>query len=144
MMAEKNIGSVKLDRILTEDKIEALDKTLQLLSKLNELGILDTVTDILEPEVIERAASLIINPSTLRIVDRIDQLTGTLGKIDYDTLEKRINLLNEALKSIPEKPKRIGLLGLLGELRDPDVQRGMGVLIELLKAIGKAAEKQQK
>lgn len=143
-MAEKNIGSVKLDRILTEDKIEALDKTLQLLSKLNELGILDTVTDILEPEVIERAASLIINPSTLRIVDRIDQLTGTLGKIDYDTLEKRINLLNEALKSIPEKPKRIGLLGLLGELRDPDVQRGMGVLIELLKAIGKAAEKQQK
>ena len=143
-MAEKNIGSVKLDRILTEDKIEALDKTLQLLSKLNELGILDTVTDILEPEVIERAASLIINPSTLRIVDRIDQLTGTLGKIDYDTLEKRISLLNEALKSIPEKPKRIGLLGLLGELRDPDVQRGMGVLIELLKAIGKAAEKQQK
>lgn len=143
-MAEKNIGSVKLDRILTEGKIEALDKTLQLLSKLNELGILDTVTDILEPEVIERAASLIINPSTLRIVDRIDQLTGTLGKIDYDTLEKRINLLNEALKSIPEKPKRIGLLGLLGELRDPDVQRGIGVLIELLKAIGKAAEKQQK
>ena len=143
-MAEKNIGSVKLDRILTEDKIEALNKTLQLLSKLNELGILDAVTDILEPEVIERAASLIMNQSTLRIADRIDQLTGILGKIDYDTLEKRINLLNEALKSIPEKPKRIGLLGLLGELRDPDVQRGMGVLIELLKAIGKAAEKQQK
>ena len=143
-MTEKNNRNIKLDEILTEDKLEALDKTLQLLSKLNKLGILDTVTDILDPETIKRIAILIINPSTLRILDRIDQLTEIIGKIDYDTLQERINIINEALKSIPEKPKQIGTLGLLGELRNPDVQKGIGVIIELLKAIGKTAEKKQK
>ena len=143
-MTEKNNRNIKLDEILTEDKLEALDKTLQLLSKLNKLGILDTVTDILDPETIKRIAILIINPSTLRILDRIDQLTEIIGKIDYDTLQERINIINEALKSIPEKPKQIGTLGLLGELRNPDVQKGIGVMIELLKAIGKTAEKKQK
>jgi len=41
-------------------------------------------------------------------------------------------------KAILDPPK-VGLGGLLKVLRDEDAQRGLGVLVELLKAIGRAA-----
>jgi uncharacterized protein YjgD (DUF1641 family) len=35
--------------------------------------------------------------------------------------------------------KPVGVFGAAGALRDPDVKKGMGVLMHLLKALGKAA-----
>lgn len=35
-----------------------------------------------------------------------------------------------------EPPKRVGLLGLLGALRDSDVRQGLGVLVEFLRRMG--------
>jgi len=37
-------------------------------------------------------------------------------------------------------PPRVGFWGFLSALRNEDVQRGMGIVVELLKAIGKAAK----
>ncbi len=37
-------------------------------------------------------------------------------------------------------PPKAGLSSLLGALRDEDFQRGLGVMIELLKALGRAAK----
>lgn len=36
--------------------------------------------------------------------------------------------------------KPVGLFGVAGAMRDPDVKEGMGVLVHLLKALGKAAK----
>lgn len=36
-------------------------------------------------------------------------------------------------------PPKIGLLGLLTALRDEEVQKGLGIMIEILRAIGKSA-----
>lgn len=40
-----------------------------------------------------------------------------------------------------EVEKPIGLMGLLAAPRDPDVQRGLGYLVSLLKQLGKCLEK---
>ena len=36
----------------------------------------------------------------------------------------------------PEPPKKVGVLGLLGALRDDDVRQGLGVLMEFLRRMG--------
>ncbi len=55
-----------------------------------------------------------------------------------DVLEKALQdpQLDKALLD----PPKAGLSSLLGALRDEDFQRGLGLMIELLKAIGRAAK----
>jgi uncharacterized protein YjgD (DUF1641 family) len=36
-------------------------------------------------------------------------------------------------------PPQLGMMGIIRELKDEDVQRGIGIMMELLKAIGKAS-----
>ncbi|MGD2201675.1 MAG: DUF1641 domain-containing protein [Candidatus Bathyarchaeota archaeon] len=38
-------------------------------------------------------------------------------------------------------PPKVGLFGILGALGDADTQRGMGILLALVKALGKASTK---
>ncbi len=104
---------------LSENETDALKKTLCFLMKLNEMGILDTLNHLLEPEVIGGLSSLILNKGTLKLLDNVDTLLKSLGEV-------------------PKEPKEVGIFGLLGELRDPDVKRGLGFVIALLRSLGKA------
>ena len=134
---------IKLNELLTEENIKVLNKTLKLLNKLNELGILDSLIDVLDPEVIDKLVPLILNIHTLRLLEQLDNILEILSSLDYNTIKGKINLINEAVKSIPEKPKPVGLTGLLGALRDPDVQRGLGIVIEVLRKIGEHTRHQK-
>jgi len=49
-----------------------------------------------------------------------------------DTLDAGLSALTEE-----EPPKRVGLFGLFGALRDDDVQRGLGRLVEAIRRIGR-------
>ncbi len=126
---------------LKPEQVEAIGKVLDILVRMNELGILDAVKDILDPELIGRVSSLLMTPGTLKILDHVDDLLDVLGSIDYEALKDKVPLLVEALKSIPKEPRPVGLLGLLKALSDPDVQRGLGVAVEILRALGKQAKK---
>jgi uncharacterized protein YjgD (DUF1641 family) len=39
-------------------------------------------------------------------------------------------------------PPKVGLTGVLKEMGDEDFQKGMGVMLTLVKAIGRAAEEE--
>lgn len=56
--------------------------------------------------------------------------------INFKYYVQSVNATSEAIKSDNVKP--IGLGGLLTSLRDPDVQRGLGLAISILKHIGKS------
>ncbi|QOJ78730.1 DUF1641 domain-containing protein [Infirmifilum lucidum] len=122
---------------LKPEHVESVNKVLDVLARMNELGILDAAKDILDPEVIGRLSSLLLTPGTLRLLDHLDDLLDMLGSVDYEALKENLPLLVDALKSIPKEPKPIGLVGLLKALNDPEVQRGLGVAVELLKALGR-------
>ena len=134
----------KLSKLLTEENVKTLDKTLRLLKKMDDLGILDSLSDALEPEVLAGLVKLVMSPCTLRLLDRLDLIFEILGRIDYEAIEKKVPLINEAVKAIPEKPKPVGLTGLLGALRDPEVQKGLGLVIEVLRKIGKYTSEKSK
>jgi uncharacterized protein YjgD (DUF1641 family) len=66
------------------------------------------------------------------------RLAGAMSGTDLvNILEKTIQdpQLDRALIN----PPRVGMTGLVRTLGDADVQRGMGILLQLLKSLGKAA-----
>ncbi len=128
----------KLEEVLTGERLAALERTLDLLVKLDEMGVLETVGDVLEPDTLRYLFKYLMHPGLLKVADRLDVILDALGRVDYEAVNKNIDLVNKALKSVPEEAEPVGLGGLLGALRDPDVQRGLGFLVAFLKALGKS------
>jgi uncharacterized protein YjgD (DUF1641 family) len=124
---------------ITPERREALEKFLDLLVRMNELGLLDTLKDLMDPELIGRLSELVLTPGTMKLLDRADDLLELAGSVDVEDLKRSLPLVKAALEALAREPKPVGLRGLLGALRDPDVQRGLGLAIEVLRAIGKAA-----
>jgi uncharacterized protein YjgD (DUF1641 family) len=124
---------------ITPERREALEKFLDLLVRMNELGLLDTLKDIMDPELIGRLSELVLTPGTMKLLDRADDLLELAGSVNVEDLKRSLPLVKAALEALAREPKPVGLRGLLGALRDPDVQRGLGLAIEVLRAIGKAA-----
>lgn len=123
---------------ITPERKEALEKFLDLLVRMNELGLLDTLKDLMDPELIGRLSELVLTPGTMKLLDRADDLLELAGSVDVEDLERGLPLVKAALEALAREPKPVGLRGLLGALRDPDVQRGLGLAVEVLRAIGKA------
>ncbi len=143
-----NTGTLRLmdhlDRLLMtlgeldEDAIEGLEKIIRILKTLNKIGILDILESVLTPEIIGSLARYLMSGGLLRLVDGLETLTEALGELEFEKIGEAMPLVKGALEGIPEKAERVGLLGLLGKLRDRDIQRGLGVVMEILKAVGKA------
>lgn len=123
---------------ITPERREALEKFLDLLVRMNELGLLDTLKDLMDPELIGRLSELVLTPGTMKLLDRADDLLELAGSVDVEDLKRGLPLVKAALEALAREPKPVGLRGLLGALRDPDVQRGLGLAVEVLRAIGKA------
>ena len=142
-----NAGTLRLmdhlDRLLTtlgeldEDAIEGLEKIIRILKTLNRMGVLDTLESVLTPEIIGSLSRYLVSGGLLRLVDGLETLSEALGELEFEKVGEAMPLVRGALEGIPERAERVGLLGLLGKLRDKDIQRGLGVVMEILKAIGK-------
>ncbi|MCD6245169.1 MAG: DUF1641 domain-containing protein [Candidatus Korarchaeota archaeon] len=63
-------------------------------------------------------------------------LSELLGRFTFLISPTCMEEISKAL----DKEERLGLIGLLGKLRDPEVQRGLGVAMNILKVLGKCAE----
>ena len=142
-----NAGTLRLmdhlDRLLTtlgeldEDAIEGFEKIIRILKNLNRMGILDTLESVLTPEIIGSLSRYLMSGGLLRLLDGLETLSEALGELEFERIREAMPLVRGALEGIPERAERVGLLGLLGKLRDKDIQRGLGVVMEILKAVGK-------
>jgi len=87
-------------------------------------------------QVFKVAAPLI---STLSIMDSAD--LNAMGA----AMQGGVVCASKALRQVAEDgAPRVGLFGLLSALRDPEVQKGMGLLVTLLKAMGSCMEESLK
>ena len=120
MTAESRLEKL-IERLEDPLTLEALEKTLELLRNLNESGLLDILAALTDPEVTKRLLSLAINTGTLRLADRAEELAGTLARV-AEALAKPVE---------PATPARI-----IAALRDPDVARGIALMLEILRALG--------
>ncbi|RLG54763.1 MAG: hypothetical protein DRO00_00325 [Thermoproteota archaeon] len=119
-MEKSGKESVSLSLHLEEPDLEALIEILSIYRIIR-----DMLNDQLIKDVSYIASSLLKLVNVVSSTDLIEILERGLQDPELDKA-----LLN---------PPKIGLTGLLSALRDEDFQKGMGIVVALLKAIGKAS-----
>ena len=96
---------------------EALKELLELAVKLKKSGLLN------------------IAEAVLNAAEKIDETQ--LQKIKKNTEESMFCLFNTLSSTEPSRAEKVkGIFGLMGALRDPDVQKGLGFIIALAKNLG--------
>ncbi len=104
-----------LAKALTPESAKALAKFADILIKANELGLLDTLRDLLDVDVIGEVARSFANTGTLALLLNLNKISGMLEALakNADSVARLLSLL--------EKLDRSGLLGLLESLAEPEV-----------------------
>lgn len=115
-------------------KVEDLEKTGVLSALLNNLPNLVKVLDKFDTLVSSGSLDFLIN--TLTAVNALrgmvnDEMIENIGD-KVATILHLMSALDDAMKN----PPKTTISGLLKALNDPDVQKGLGIFITLLKQLG--------
>ncbi|WP_376792234.1 DUF1641 domain-containing protein [Thermoflexus sp.] len=120
---------------------EALERALSLLVRMNESGALAFLEDV--TELVPDSLSYLMDPRLLKIganlaylLHGVELLEPTLITVIMSRLVEELNreLTPERMRELP----RAGPASLLKAMGDPDVQRGLGILLLFLKVLGRA------
>lgn len=121
---------------------EAVLEAIDLLGNLQDRGILSLLNGLFSQgdEVLRIMVQEVNQPNNSRVLGNLLGLTGILGSIDIDRLkiltEKANNGLKEATETdAVEEPGNV--FELLKVLKDPEVNRSIGMLVQFLKGMGK-------
>ncbi|WP_448591637.1 DUF1641 domain-containing protein [Thermoflexus hugenholtzii] len=133
------------EQILQDPKAqEALERTLSLLIRMNETGALAFLEDAVE--LLPDSLSYLMDPRLLKIganlaylLHVVELVEPTLITVMMSRLVEELNreLTPERLKELP----RVGPVSLVKALADPDVQRGLGILVLFLRVLGRAFDR---
>ncbi len=124
-------------------RAEALERLMDLAVKMHENGTIDFLENL--SEISSEALSYLTDPRILKIWANIAYILHFFELMDPTIVSVMGNNFVKALNEnlTPEtfkNPPRVGLSGLLRELGDPDVQRALGFIFLLLKALGKSID----
>jgi uncharacterized protein YjgD (DUF1641 family) len=129
-----------LARSVEQDR-ESVARFLELVRALDESGVLRIVRDFsaANEDLIRVGVEWLGRPGTRRAVQNIRILLETLEKIDPARLERLIREVRDAIDrgaSVGPPGPALGAFGLLRQLGDPDTNRGLRVLLAILKDFG--------
>jgi uncharacterized protein YjgD (DUF1641 family) len=128
-------GTVELAETVGENGEELRD-ALETLLVLHRSGTLDELAELAE------VGSLATAALDDEMVTSLADTGAALGEVaqtasDDDTRDGNETLPDSAGEAEREPPEKVGLVGLLRGLRDPDVQYGLGYLLALAGAMGR-------
>lgn len=131
-----------LDVELTESA-DALRQVLELLRLLDERGFLRFSVDLLREEdrVVEVVSTRFRPEDLRRAVANLEVLVRTFRDIDPGTLGALARGVPAALQESrrAEGDRPMGLFEIASALRDPEVNRGVRMVLGFLRGIGRAA-----
>lgn len=124
-----------------EAESEAIQEAADAMVELQQDGTLDDLTeaatavsllaDALDDEMVVEAAGL---------ANELGIVAGSATQPNViRTLVTMMDAMDEA--NAFEDPEQVGMFGAVGKMRDPDVQRGLGFLLEFLGALGRQIER---
>lgn len=134
-----------------ELEVQALKDLLEVAVKLKEMGILGMLKEFFSNSE-ENLAGLQADVSLVRLGALIGAILEASRKLPGEkTASLKINvedtsycLFNSLAETNPAQAKKVGLTGLMGALRDPDVQKGLGFLIGIAKNLGACLRRLEK
>ena len=108
------------------------------LQEFEEDGTLDFVREGVK--VFQRVSSS-FTPEDVRLLgENIVHILMTVRGLTQPELLNLADRASEALGAKAADAKPVGTFGLLRAMRDPEVQRGTGVLLDLLRSLGRDAQ----
>jgi uncharacterized protein YjgD (DUF1641 family) len=129
-----------VDYLTREDIVLALKDVLDLVKTLRNTGLLDPVKGVLSDEDFMSAiGNLVSSDFMMNFLVNFKQIVDDLGKLDWTNFKYYTLLVNEtgeAIKTREIKPIK-GVFDLLKLFKDPEVQVGLGVVVAVLRHIGK-------
>jgi len=132
---------VKLMEFATkEDTLTTLNDVIELYSKIKKLGLIDVIKGMLDDEeTIGKVMSGIVNDFTFNLMSNWSAIVKDLSKIDLTNFKYYTLLVNEAGEALKEQKimKIDHWWDLLNMFKDPEVRVGLGVVIAILKHIGR-------
>lgn len=134
-------GEEKLN--LDEESMKALEELVEVAVYLKRSGILDMLRIIAEKGM-DLLAMISNDPAIYRAMTVVDAASrGMLRLHPEEVISAKMNLekisectLRSLASADPAKAKPVGLFGLLGALSDKNVQKGLGLLIEVARNLG--------
>lgn len=131
--------SDELDELEAES--DAIQEAADTIVTLQQDGTLDDLTEAataisllaeaLDDEMVVEAAGL---------ANELGLVAGSATQADtIRTLVTMMDAMDEA--DAFDDPERVGMFGAVGKMRDPDVQRGLGFLLNFLGALGRQIER---
>ncbi|HKJ58724.1 MAG TPA: DUF1641 domain-containing protein [Halobacteriales archaeon] len=120
---------------------EAIDGNEEALAEFVEH--LDEVNDLLDILALGSAA---VDDEMVVMLAETANNVGTLADTATEPetvrgLESVLHAVGDAAGDLDEPPERLGPIGLLRALRDPEVQAGLGFLVAVSKGIGRDLER---
>ncbi len=129
------------DDVKVEVEGKSIEELVELLLKLKESGLLDTLKAMLERY--EDLMTLLAQDT--RMFHAMAVMEGALngleeadpGKLKWATMGM-VNCLTKGMEEVYDgKVEKVGLVGLLKALREPEVMYGLGMLLTMARAMGK-------
>ncbi|AEA11783.1 hypothetical protein TUZN_0285 [Thermoproteus uzoniensis 768-20] len=115
-MSEADLAVAEsLSKALSPESARALAKFSEILVKADELGLLDTLKDLLDGEVLGDVAKSLLNTGVVALLMNLDKISAVL-----ESLAKNADALAKAL-SLLEGLERSGLLNAAASLAEPEV-----------------------
>jgi len=135
----KALESPKTQDALVEivERIDVIRDLVRTLWEFKRSGVLDDLLQL--ATTVRFVTEGLLTPGFMENMAKLQEVAITAAiNLSQDT--SKLDCLTTAV-AVAEVEKPIGLMGLLAALRDPDVQRGLGYLVSLLKQLGKCMEK---
>ena len=124
-----------IDTLITN--LENVTNLVQWIAELQEKGMTDSLKGIVYATASLR--SILTDDMLNGVSTMLNSLLEVLAKLSDPAVMQELLTVLDGISSgkFAEEPKIHGTFSLLGELKDPDVSRGLSVAINLIKHLGK-------
>lgn len=127
------------------DNKDAILETIDLLKQMNNRGVLTMATSLFAEgdKVLHTIIKALDNPEATNLLKNMLLLVGVLGTINVKQLEPFVVKLNAGVARMSEnkeQDKPISYLGFAKTLKDPEVNRAVGLLLDFLRGMGQDTE----
>lgn len=121
---------------------------------MSKIDVKEDLIQKIEPQTVESMVELVDSIELLMtffndqavedisgVLSSVLKLVNVISSTDLiDILER--SLMDPELDKALLEPPQVGLWGLISALGDDDMKSGIGILVELVKAIGRASKEQ--
>ncbi|MDK2795273.1 MAG: hypothetical protein PWQ58_472 [Archaeoglobaceae archaeon] len=122
---EKKIEKNKDAIISAIDKLVWLEKSGNLDAIIGFASLIKILQDFISDAVVEKSSEVLTNLGLLS------------AKFTNDKAMMLFNTIGDAICRCEKEPEPAGVLDVLKAMRDPDVKKAMGMLLNILKELGK-------